>query len=129
MRASQATGHEENFPTSPPPGGWVIYDGDCGLCSRLALWLNRRDKAKQFHLLTQLEARERLPLSSLPADVQDSLCLLTPNRTAYQGAGAAARILRQLPYPWSLLGRVLMLPIAAQVSASLNWTSKSSSPR
>ena len=76
----------------------VVYDGDCGVCTRLAHALQRLDRHGVFEVMTsqQPEVRSRFPW--IPADAyRDSLQLVEEGGRTLQGAAAVERILDLLP--------------------------------
>ncbi len=86
----------------------LVFDGDCGVCTLLAGFVERRMRvgaeitAWQFTDLAALGAtRERAEYELLWVD--------RPGRV-YGGAQAVARLLLEAGLPWSPLGMILRIP-------------------
>lgn len=93
----------------------VVYDGDCGFCKASVRWVLDRDRrgrieARPFQEPGVLEATG----ISREAAEREAF-LVAPDGRRWSGADAAARVLRLLPR-WSLVGRVLQLPVVIQVA-------------
>jgi predicted DCC family thiol-disulfide oxidoreductase YuxK len=90
------------------PRGWVLYDADCGVCSRLmAAWgptLQRRGLALAPLQSTWVQERTGLPLTELLSDIR----LLQPNGQLLSGAEAYRDIMRRIwwTYPLYLVSRM-----------------------
>lgn len=97
-------------PLSPaePSGGWVLYDGDCGVCSRwVTSWgptLRRRGLA--IAPLQSPWVQERTGLPS--ADLLSNIRLLLPSGQLLAGPEVYRHLLRQVwwTYPVYLLSKV-----------------------
>ena len=76
----------------------VIYDGDCGVCTRLAHALQRLDTRGTFEVLTSQApgVPDRFPWIP-PGAYRDSLQLVEEGGRTWQGAAAVERILDLLP--------------------------------
>jgi hypothetical protein len=91
-----------------PRAGWVLYDGDCGVCTRLALtW---RPTFSRLGLETAplqspwVPKRTGLSLPELLTDV----CLLETDGTLISGPNVYRYVMRRLwwAYPFYLLSKV-----------------------
>lgn len=89
----------------------VLYDAECGLCTRSAEFIARRDKRRRFQLGTlQSEAGRRvLAEHGAPADVS-TLVLVDESGRAWSRSGAALRIARRLRAPWPAAALLLAVP-------------------
>jgi lipase maturation factor 1 len=81
-----------------PPRGWILYDADCGFCTRWAWRLARigRVGSRGFHL-APLQApwvRQRLGMSE--ADLLHEMRVLTVDDQLYGGADALLFLARQV---------------------------------
>jgi predicted DCC family thiol-disulfide oxidoreductase YuxK len=81
----------------------ILFDGECGLCSRLVRFVAARDRAGRFRFVSlQGEAgrRECARLGvRLPAGAPDSI-VLTTDLHAWIRSDAVIEIARRLPWPW-----------------------------
>jgi predicted DCC family thiol-disulfide oxidoreductase YuxK len=71
--------------------GLLIYDGDCGLCSRTAAWLKRRLPAGY-----EVQPSQRLELEAFDLtrpEVHEHAYWIDPDRTQHRGHRAIARAL------------------------------------
>ena len=82
----------------------VLYDGECGLCSRGVLFVYRRDPQGRFAFASLQSAlgRRLLREHGLPEDRLDTLVLVQDGR-AWTRSDAALRIGRGLRLPWRWL--------------------------
>ncbi len=93
----------------------LLFDGECGLCHRLARFIAARDRARRlkFAPLAGGYARELLAQSGLdPAGVAEVILVLSAGpapRRLLRGARAALTALALLGPGWSMLGRGLLL--------------------
>ena len=93
-----------------PPRGWILYDADCGFCTRWAWRLARigRVGSRGFHL-APLQApwvRQRLRMSE--SDLLHEMRVLTADDQLYGGADAAVFLARQVWWtrPFTVLTRL-----------------------
>jgi predicted DCC family thiol-disulfide oxidoreductase YuxK len=106
-------------PPAPNPGGVIVlYDGVCGLCSRIVSFLLPRDRHRRIRfaaLQGQVAATilGRHGVAPVEGDPQ-SIVLVefpdTPSERLYFRSSAALRILRTLPGVWPVLAALLVLP-------------------
>jgi len=102
-----------------PPRGWILYDADCGFCTRWAWRLARigRVGSRGFHL-APLQApwvRQRLGMSQV--DLLHEMRVLTVDDALYGGADAMVFLARQVWWtrPFMVVTRV------PGVMALLRW--------
>ena len=79
-----------------PPRGWILYDADCGFCSRWAWRIALFAGPAGFHL-APLQApwvRQRLQLSD--ARLMDEMRVLTAAGDVYGGADALLHVARRI---------------------------------
>jgi len=88
----------------------LVYDGECGFCTRSARWVERRDRAGRISVRPSQEAGliERLGLSREEAD-RASWAVEAEGRK-FEGAAAINRVLRELGAGWRLVGSLYELP-------------------
>ena len=87
---------------------YLVFDGNCGVCTRWALWLAKRDTPGRLELLPHQTPHvpERFGLS--PADVRREVWLITPTAT-YGGAAAIAQLL-DYTYGLRIFARLQRIP-------------------
>ena len=96
----------------------VLYDGVCGLCSRIVSFLLPRDRGRRIHFaaLQGQVAAEILRRHGEPPVEGDPQSIIlvqqpgTPDERLFHRSGAALRIARVLPGPWPALGALLAVP-------------------
>src|SRR5258708_3421077 len=88
--------------------GWVLYDGDCSLCTdaaqRLAPTLHRH----HFDVAPLQSAWVRQQLGLRPDQPLTEMKLLTANGAVYSGADALVQIARNIwwSWPWFAVSRI-----------------------
>jgi predicted DCC family thiol-disulfide oxidoreductase YuxK len=100
-----------------PETGWVLYDGDCGVCSR---WVPSWAPALERHGLAVaplqspwLQERTGLSLNDLMSDIQ----LLERNGRLHSGANVYRFILRRLWWGYPLY----LLSLAPGLRQGFDW--------
>lgn len=100
----------------PAKRGWLLYDGDCSLCTGAALrfrsFLNRRG----FEILPLQTPEARAWLGLNPGEVPDEMKLLTRAGKIHGGADAAVEIARRTWWTWPLfaLAQIPGAPVLAR---------------
>jgi len=89
----------------------IFYDGDCGFCSRVVIFVADRDPARVFRFASLqsalgVEARRK---AGLPAEVLDTMLLLERGAVHVKST-AALRIAGRLRMPWPLARLLLLIP-------------------
>lgn len=82
----------------------LLYDDDCGLCTRSVRWLCGRTSGVDFS-----------PMED--GSEESAVVLLLSDGTKIEGAQAVATVLKTCGRPWDLVGAVMQLP-AMRVLAS-----------
>jgi predicted DCC family thiol-disulfide oxidoreductase YuxK len=92
-------------------GPIILYDGECGFCSRSIAWILRRDRAGVFRYaaLGSEIGRALLEEHGLPSADPNSVILVTADG-AYARSDAALEIVRRLRLPWRALGVLRWIP-------------------
>jgi predicted DCC family thiol-disulfide oxidoreductase YuxK len=85
-----------------PRGGWVLYDGLCLFCRRLALRFQSTLASRGLHLAELQEpwVKERLRLSN--SELLAEMRLLTADGQVFGGADAVIEMARQIWWGWPL---------------------------
>lgn len=84
----------------------LIYDGDCGFCTRSANWL--QNKAEGVTAV----AWQTVDLQSFGLSTEQVLSaayLIDEHGVVHRGAEAIGQALRTGPFPWNATGRVVNL--------------------
>ena len=89
-----------------PPAGWVVYDGDCGVCAGLARRFRRVLERRGFALApiqspwmsSRLRFSYGIPLEKL----LDEMRVLTPDGRALGGADAVLFLAGRVWWAWPL---------------------------
>jgi predicted DCC family thiol-disulfide oxidoreductase YuxK len=110
------TGQAAQSPSAAPGPHLVLYDGVCGLCSRLVQFLLQHDRGAVFSFASLQSPLGRATVAASggnPADL-DSFYVLTNFRTADARAltrsDAALFVAGQLGWPWKALQAARVLP-------------------
>ena len=86
--------------------GWVLYDGECRICTGMARRMQPLLAARHFELLPLQTpwVRERLA----GRDLRSEMRLLKPDGTIFGGADALLEICKYFPLAWPIyqLGRI-----------------------
>jgi predicted DCC family thiol-disulfide oxidoreductase YuxK len=88
----------------------VLYDGDCGFCSRWMVWVKRLDWLGRFDLLSLHSPLAGLAAPGISsADLMEAMHCITPGGVVYRGAHAVRHIALRLPLGIPL-GLLLWIP-------------------
>jgi predicted DCC family thiol-disulfide oxidoreductase YuxK len=108
--------------TLPPSRGVLLYDADCGFCTRAALFLAARRP------LVAVRPMAAADLDALGVDAvraRREIPLLRGDGTLAWGARAIGEALACCPAPWRWAGRVILAPVAFPLSARVYaWVSE-----
>ena len=98
-----------NAQSRAPVQGWILYDGECGFCSRwVNLWtktLRRRGFEPAALQEPWVAEKLQMPISELLADIR----LLTPGDKLISGADVYLYVARRIWWAWPFYG-VFSLP-------------------
>jgi len=76
----------------------VVYDGDCGFCTRSVSWLARWDRRGLLRFVRSQDAAALAALPPMaPAALAAAMHLVTPAGEVFAGAAGAPHILRLVP--------------------------------
>jgi predicted DCC family thiol-disulfide oxidoreductase YuxK len=89
----------------------ILYDGDCGFCSRIVIFVAERNPAAHFRFapLQSPVGIQTLRSAGLPADDLATVVLLDAG-VVYTKSTAALRITGGLRKPWPLARVFLLIP-------------------
>jgi len=110
---------------TPLPSGSkvILYDGECGLCSRLVQAVLERDRDARFHFaaLQSPWAQDVLRRHGLATADFDTM-VLVDGETIHLRSAAALQVLRRLPW-WGWSGIGLILPRGLR-DAAYRWVAE-----
>ena len=95
--------------------GLLVYDGDCGFCTRTARWLARRVPAG-----VEVRPWQALDLGALglsETQVRDAAYWITPRGKQHRGEAAIAEALRVAGEPWRSAGDLILMPGVRRLAA------------
>ena len=94
--------------TAVATGGTLMFDGDCGFCSRWVDWARARVSAEVTFAPGVAFDLESVGLT--PEDIAAAAWWITPDGRLRRGSAAIAAVLRECPGAWSRVGRALEVP-------------------
>ena len=101
----------------------LIYDGDCGICTRLAGFARRRLRPR-----ADVRASQELDLAAYgvtAAQCAEALQLVTAEGRVYSAQDAVARLLLISRPVWRPAGLVLLLPgVNALAGVAYRWVAR-----
>jgi predicted DCC family thiol-disulfide oxidoreductase YuxK len=86
---------------------WLLYDGDCGFCTRLAAWVEGRDRERRLRVVAYQEAPSPPMTPELRQACAEALHAITPQGRVLRGGDATIFTLGALG--WRVAARVLWL--------------------
>ena len=78
----------------------LVYDGGCEFCTRLARWVERRDRRGRVSIRRNQEPGLIESLGLTPAEVDRAAWAVEPGGRKFEGAAAINRVLRELGGGW-----------------------------
>ena len=89
----------------------ILFDGVCNLCSGFMQFVYKRDKKGMFKFawLQDEKSKDILDWLNLSKDEFETIILLEKDKS-YTKSTAFLKIIRNLPYPWPLLGVGYFIP-------------------
>ncbi len=97
----------------------VLFDDQCGKCSRWAEFIERRDPRSRVKLVPQSSREGKKTLESRPSILEgvDSVFLISSNGDWYSKSSAMWRICRLLKFPWPAASVIFLIPRPIRDSA------------
>lgn len=82
----------------------LVYDGECEFCTRLARWVERRDRGRRVSVRAGQEVGLIESLGLAREEVGRAAWAVDAGGRKFEGAAAINRVLRELGGGWALLG-------------------------
>lgn len=100
---------------------YVIYDGDCNLCSNLVQLLEKLDQGQLFQYLTMQDHVGLEQFNITPADCEQGMILIKADQPEirWQGSNAAEEIVKLLPTGEIFIQAYRGLPMAKKMGDRL----------
>lgn len=92
--------------SNPPARILVLYDADCGICTRVACWLGRRDRDRRLDLEPLQAAASLAPDAPPTAELERALHVRATDGRWHRGGDAVLTALAALPR-WRLLASLV----------------------
>jgi len=101
----------------------LVFDGDCGICSRAVRWLRRHDGSKRIRALPSRTPGLLQQLGVSEEEAGAALWAIADGREHLRGAAAINAALAALrPGPWPLVARLYALPAIRRLEdAAYAW--------
>ena len=88
----------------------LIYDGECEFCTRLARWVERRDRRERVSVRANQQAGLIESVGLTREEVGRAAWAVESGGRKFEGAAAINRVLRELGGVWRLLGSLYLMP-------------------
>jgi predicted DCC family thiol-disulfide oxidoreductase YuxK len=88
----------------------LVYDGECGFCTRLARWVERQDRRGRVSVRPNQEAGLIESLGLTPEEVARAAWAVEPGGRKFEGAAAINRVLAELGGGWAVGARLYRVP-------------------
>jgi predicted DCC family thiol-disulfide oxidoreductase YuxK len=89
-----------------PPAGWLVYDGECALCTRLVRWFRQPLERRGYSLVPLqspwIAARLHISYGVAPEDLLKEMRVLTADGRCLGGSGAVLHLTREMWWTWPL---------------------------
>lgn len=93
---------------TPDGKDWVLIDGECGMCRRIAAWLRPRDREHRLQIVPYQEAPSPPITPALYAACPQAMHIVCADGTVLRAGRATLYILALTG--WGRVARLLMLP-------------------
>lgn len=87
---------------------WMIWDGECGLCSATARWVHKKDRKKQFQIVTYQNTPRPPMTDAIFEQCKSAVVVMTSDGKQFNGADGILFVLEHLG--WGVFARILRLP-------------------
>jgi len=99
---------------APDPTAVLIYDGDCGFCTRCVRMVERLPLQVR---LVPWQEEDLAALGTTEAQARMQVLLITADRRVFGGAAAVAELLKHCRGLWRLAGWIMAAPIMRTLAA------------
>ncbi len=100
------TGLHPHVTTYHPPSGWLVYDGECALCTRLVRWFRSPLQHRGYALVPLqapwIAARLHISYGVAPEDLLREMRVLTGDGRCLGGSDAVLHLARAIWWTWPL---------------------------
>ncbi len=97
----------------------VIYDGECGMCSAAARWINRFARAGQIETLPCQSAERKQRFPNMDEErCLEAIQLVMPDGAIYSGEEALPHVLKRL-HGWRWMAGVFRIPGVGYIAPPL----------
>jgi predicted DCC family thiol-disulfide oxidoreductase YuxK len=87
----------------------LVYDGECEFCTRLARWVERRDRGRRVSVRANQEAGLIESLGLTREEVGRAAWAVEAGGSKFEGAAAINRVLRERGGAWAWLGSLYLV--------------------
>ena len=108
----------------PRPRGWVLYDADCGFCTRWAWRIALFVGPRGFHLAPLQAPWVRRRLALPESELLDELRVLTADDMIYGGADALLYLARQIWWARPLAALARLPGVMPLARAAYRWVAR-----
>ena len=107
-----------------PPRGWILYDADCGFCTRWAWRIALFVGPRGFHLAPLQAPWVRQRLGLLETELLHEMRVLTAQDALYGGADALVFLARQIWWARPIAALTSLPGMMFLARASYRWVSR-----
>jgi len=101
--------------------GWVFFDRDCTVCTRLARRFRRPLESRGFGLAGLQDPRAQALLNLPPAELLREMRVATSEGKIYGGAEAVVHLARQIWWAWPLFAASRLPGVSRLLDAGYRW--------
>jgi predicted DCC family thiol-disulfide oxidoreductase YuxK len=88
----------------------LVYDGECGFCTRMAWWVERQDRRGRVDVRPNQEEGLIESVGLSREEVDRAAWAVEPGGVKFEGAAAISRVLRELGGGWALVAALYGIP-------------------
>jgi len=87
----------------------LVYDGECEFCTRLARWVERRDRRGRVSVRANQERGLVESLGLTREEVERAAWAIEASGRKFEGAASINKVLRELGGGWAWLGSLYLV--------------------
>ena|SRR5579859_5856377 len=100
----------------------LVFDGTCGVCTRLARWVRRRDRAGRVLVLPSQRPGVLARYGLTREEADRSAWAVDPGGRRWEGAAAVGRVLAELGGPAAWVAAPYRIkPLGAMADLTYRW--------